>query len=173
MVRPISHACYRPLTWMAQVCALDTLCSQSWTSNPPQTSLHALRTAFLLTLQLVPQIFLFWHAEPLLLSLRQDPDVARLASDYLKVLSAGLPAYAYFECIKRWLQAQGACIFLSEGGKRELMRQAGLMHVPTILVCIVAPINILLNYLLVWLPAPIGLGYIGGMLSLFPLPFAC
>ncbi|KAL8291589.1 hypothetical protein RQP46_002567 [Phenoliferia psychrophenolica] len=135
-------------SWMqGMVCALDTLCSQSWTSNPPQTSLHALRTAYLLTLMLIPQIFIFFNSQPILLFLRQDPDVARLASQYLKVLSASLPAYAYFECIKRWLQAQG------------------LMHVPTILVCIVAPINVLLNYLLVWLPKPIGLGFIGAPIA--------
>ena len=59
---------------------------------------------------MVPQVIIFWNAEPLLLVLRQDPAVAKLASEYLKVLSAGLPAYAYFECIKRWLQAQGASV---------------------------------------------------------------
>jgi hypothetical protein len=36
-----------------------------------------------------------------LLTLKQDPDVARLAATYLKYLSVGLPAYA-FNGISRW-----------------------------------------------------------------------
>jgi MATE family multidrug resistance protein len=41
--------------------ALDTLCPQSWTSpNPEMTSLHALRTACILVVFLVPQIAILW-----------------------------------------------------------------------------------------------------------------
>ena len=56
---------------------------------------------------MVPQSLILWNSRPLLLALRQDPEVARLASDYLKVITFAFPAYAYFECIRRWLQAQG------------------------------------------------------------------
>ncbi|KAM0755116.1 MATE efflux family protein [Meredithblackwellia eburnea MCA 4105] len=129
------------------VCALDTLCSQAWTANPKTTSLHPQRMAVILGMMLVPQFFLFWNAAPILRFLRQDPAVVVLASAYLKTLSFSLPAYGGFECIRRWLQAQG------------------LMHVPTILVGVVAPINIIINYLLVWSPAPLGMGFMGAPLA--------
>lgn len=135
-------------SWMqGMVCALDTLCAQAWTANPKTTSLHAFRTAVLLTIMMIPQMVAFYHARPILLFLRQDPEVAELAARYLQVLCFSLPAYAYFECMRRWLQAQG------------------LMSVPTMIVSIVAPINILLNYILVWSPEPFGLGFIGAPIA--------
>lgn len=39
------------------------------------------------------------------------------------------------------------------------------MHIPTYVLFIVAPINVLLNYLLVWGPAPLRLGFIGGAVA--------
>lgn len=46
-------------------------------------------------------MFVIWfNAEPILLLLRQEPEVARLAGIYLKWASLGLPAYA-FNCISR------------------------------------------------------------------------
>lgn len=99
-----------------------------------------------------------FNGESILLALRQDPDVARLAGGYLKgeilpaafvlftrvlirvipcyrtVLTFGLPGYAGFEVMRRWLQAQG------------------LMVIPTITLLIASPINIFLNWLLVWGP---------------------
>lgn len=41
-------------------------------------------------------IFAIWfNAEAILLGLKQDPEVARLASIYLKWIAIGLPAYAF------------------------------------------------------------------------------
>ncbi len=42
-----------------------------------------------------PILALWFNAESLLLALRQDPEVARLAALYLKYLSIELPAYAF------------------------------------------------------------------------------
>jgi MATE family multidrug resistance protein len=65
--------------------ALDTLCSQSFASpNPKETSLHALRTAYLTFLIMIPAIIVILNGESLLLLLRQDPEVAHLAGRYLK-----------------------------------------------------------------------------------------
>ena len=65
--------------------ALDTLCSQSFASpNPKETSLHALRTAYLTVLIMIPAIIVILNGESLLLLLRQDPEVAFLAGRYLK-----------------------------------------------------------------------------------------
>ncbi|KAM0746448.1 MATE efflux family protein [Meredithblackwellia eburnea MCA 4105] len=127
--------------------ALDTLCPQAYTSKPKDTSLYALRTFFLLLCLIVPQTIIFWNSEVILLGLKQDPRVAERAATYLKVLSFGLPGYAGFECIRRWLQAQG------------------LMLAPVITLIVAAPLNVVLNYLLVWGPDSVRLGFIGAPLA--------
>ncbi|KAK4052808.1 ethionine resistance protein [Microbotryomycetes sp. JL201] len=127
--------------------ALDTLCPQAYTSKRKDTSLYALRTAFLLVLLAIPQTIFLWNAERVLLLLRQDPRVAEKAGLYLKVMSLGLPAYGGFECIRRWLQAQG------------------LMVAPVITLAVAAPLNVILNYLLVWGPEPLRLGFIGAPIA--------
>lgn len=101
----------------------------------------------IICLMIIPQAVVFFNAERLLIALKQEPEVAHLAGQYLKVVTTGLPGYALFEVARRWLQSQG------------------LMRPPTFVVCIVAPINIVLNYVLVWLPAPIGRGFIGAPLA--------
>lgn len=65
--------------------ALDTLCSQAYASpNPKNTSLHALRTAFLTAVVLAPMSVLIYNGERLLLGLKQDPEVSKLAGQYLR-----------------------------------------------------------------------------------------
>lgn len=48
-----------------------------------------------------PILFVWFNAESILLALRQDPEVARLAALYLKWLSIGLPAHA-FNAVSRY-----------------------------------------------------------------------
>jgi MATE family multidrug resistance protein len=96
---------------------------------------------------LIPQVVVFWNGESILLLLKQDPRVAERAGAYLKVLSFGLPGYAGFECMRRFLQSQG------------------LMTAPTIVLLVTAPMNALLNYLLVWGPDSIRLGFVGAPLA--------
>jgi len=70
-----------------------------------------------------------------------------LAAVYLKYSSIGLPAYA-FNCIsRRYFQSQG------------------LFTVPTQIIFAVAPINAVLNYILVWGPEPVALGFVGAPLA--------
>ncbi|KAG5352496.1 hypothetical protein C0989_002050 [Termitomyces sp. Mn162] len=70
--------------------ALDTILPSTWTSSQPQ----------------LPMYFIWFNAEPLLLTLRQDPEVAQLAAVYLRWASIGLPAYA-FNCVnQRYFQSQ-------------------------------------------------------------------
>ncbi|GAA6060186.1 hypothetical protein JCM10212_005187 [Sporobolomyces blumeae] len=132
------------------ISALDTLCPQAYTSDDPQsTSLHALRTLFIGLVFNVPQVVLFWNGEWILREgLRQDVDVAYRAGQYLKVFSFALPAYTGFECIRRWLQAQG------------------LMTAPVLALVFAAPCNFLLNWLLVWGPwDQIRIGFIGAPIA--------
>ncbi|KAF8634844.1 hypothetical protein AX17_004092 [Amanita inopinata Kibby_2008] len=128
--------------------ALDTMLPSAWTSSKPHlVGLWTQRMSVLMALALVP-MFLIWHnAEALLIFLKQDPAVARLAATYLRWVSLGLPAYA-FNCIsRRYFQSQG------------------LFTVPARIIFVVAPINVLLNYVLVWGPPAIRLGFIGAPLA--------
>jgi MATE family multidrug resistance protein len=96
---------------------------------------------------MIPATIVLLNGESLLLALRQDPEVARLAGQYLKVLVFGIPGYAGFEITRRWLQCQG------------------LMIVPTLSLIVASPINILLNWLLVWGPDGVRIGFIGAPVS--------
>ncbi|KAK4685500.1 multidrug resistance protein, MATE family, partial [Tremellales sp. Uapishka_1] len=78
---------------------------------------------------------------------RVEPEVARQAQRYLRYLSIGMPGYAGNIIVKKYLQCQN------------------LMKIPTYTLFIVAPTNLLLNYLLVWGPAPVRLGFVGGALA--------
>ena len=69
-------------------------------------------------------------SESILLALKQDPEVAHYAATYLKWLLLGLPAYGLNNVARRYFQSQG------------------LFDAPTRIIIIVAPINVMLNYLL-------------------------
>ncbi|KAF7323681.1 RNA helicase [Mycena kentingensis (nom. inval.)] len=133
------------------VSALDTMLPSAWTSSEPQlVGLWSQRMVVVMGASLIPMYCIWWNAEAILLVLRQEPEVAHLAAVYLRWVSLGLPAYAVNLVSGRYFQAQG------------------LFDVPTRIVCLVAPVNALLNYLLVWGPEPIRLGYIGA-----PIATAC
>ncbi|RKP39743.1 mate-domain-containing protein [Dimargaris cristalligena] len=130
------------------ITALDTLCSQSYTGS---CDVHAVGTYLQRGIVAVtafhfPIMLLWWNSEWLLLALHQDPNIAHLAGTYLRYLMLGCLPNLLFECIKRYLQAQG------------------IMHASTLVLCIVAPLNVLTNYALVWYE-PIALGFIGAPLA--------
>ncbi|KAH0582008.1 hypothetical protein H2248_011666 [Termitomyces sp. 'cryptogamus'] len=127
---------------------LDTVLPSAWTSSEPRlVGLWAQRMAVIMAFALVPIFFVWFNAEPILLALKQDPEVARLAALYLRWYSFSLPAFA-FNCIsRRYFQSQGH------------------FYIQTRIICIAAPLNILANYLLVWGPASIRLGFIGAPIA--------
>ncbi|KAF9441560.1 MATE efflux family protein [Macrolepiota fuliginosa MF-IS2] len=128
--------------------ALDTLLPSAWTStNPHLVGLWSQRMCVVMTACLIPIYIIWFNAEAILLALKQDPEVARLASIYLRWVSLGLPAYT-FNCIsRRYFQSQN------------------LFSIPTRIIMFIAPFNAFLNYLLVWGPEPIRLGFIGAPLA--------
>ncbi|KAG2752800.1 MATE efflux family protein [Suillus brevipes Sb2] len=130
------------------VSALDTLLPAAWTSSHPQlVGLWSQRMLVVTAATLVPVFMVWFNVESILLLLRQDPEVSRLAAVYLKWSSFGLPAYS-FNCIsRRYFQSQGH------------------FAVPTKIILVVAPINALLNYVLVWGPEPIRIGFIGAPIA--------
>ncbi|KAG2342759.1 MATE efflux family protein [Suillus weaverae] len=130
------------------VSALDTLLPAAWTSSHPQlVGLWSQRMLVVTTATLIPVLMIWFNAESILLLLRQDPEVAHLAAVYLRWASFGLPAYS-FNCVsRRYFQSQG------------------LFAVPTKIILIVAPINTLLNYVFVWGPEPVRIGFIGAPIA--------
>ncbi|EKM56871.1 uncharacterized protein PHACADRAFT_91175, partial [Phanerochaete carnosa HHB-10118-sp] len=127
---------------------LDTMLPSAWTSSQPQlVGLWAQRMAVVMAAALVPITFIWFNSEAILLALRQDPEVAHLAATYLKFAVLGLPAYTFNAISRRYFQSQG------------------LFTVPTRIIICIAPINAFFNYLLVWGPKPIRLGFIGAPIA--------
>ncbi|KAF8553983.1 MATE efflux family protein [Imleria badia] len=112
---------------------LDTLLPPAWTSDKPHmVGLWTQRMVLYAGIMLIPIVAIWLRAEPILLALNQEPEVARLAGIYLRCASLGLPAYT-FNCIsRRYFQSQG------------------LFDIPTRITLVVAPINVFLNWLFVY-----------------------
>lgn len=72
--------------------------------------------------------FLWYFSEPVLIWLHQDPDVAKMASVYLKYLIPGLFAYAYLQCLMRFLQTQSVVIPLVGFSVLTLVFDIGLTY---------------------------------------------
>ncbi|THH31443.1 hypothetical protein EUX98_g2769 [Antrodiella citrinella] len=127
---------------------LDTMLPSAWTSSQPHlVGLWSQRMAVVMSVTLIPIIFIWLKSESILLALKQDPEVAHLAAVYLQYSIIGLPAYAFNSISRRYFQSQG------------------LFTVPTRVILCVAPINAVLNYILVWGPDSVRLGFIGAPIA--------
>ncbi|EPX73860.1 MatE family transporter [Schizosaccharomyces octosporus yFS286] len=125
------------------ISSLDTLATQAFGANKPyNVSVYFQRCCFILLLLHIPISIIWLNLESILVFLRQDPVVAHLCGRYMKVFIFAAPGYASFEVMKRYLQAQG------------------IFKPITCVLCFAAPLNMLLNYLLVWHPK-IGFGFLG------------
>ncbi|ORY78118.1 mate-domain-containing protein [Protomyces lactucae-debilis] len=125
------------------ITALDTLCSQAYGAGKPKLiGVHVQRCLLFLIVLHIPIIAIWLNVEPMLLVLRQDPQISKLAGRYMRVFAFGMTPFALFETLKRFMQAQG------------------LMSAATYVLCITAPINIILNYVLVW-HKTLGFGFLG------------
>jgi MATE family multidrug resistance protein len=125
--------------------SLDTLCAQAYGSGRPHlVGLQLQRMLAFLLLITIP-ISIIWACGTQILSLIvPEPETARLAGLYLKVLIFGAPGYAAFESGKRFVQAQG------------------LFSVNMYILLLCAPLNAFLNWLFVW---HLGWGFIGAPIA--------
>ncbi|KAH7349748.1 putative MATE efflux family protein subfamily [Plectosphaerella cucumerina] len=125
--------------------ALDTLCPQAFGSDMKlHVGLYFQKMLVLLWLLIIP-IGIFWfNAGRILGWMVPDKDTADLAGVYLRILLFGTPGLAAFESGKRFVQAQG------------------IFHATTYVLLIVAPLNVAINWLLVW---RMELGFIGAPMS--------
>ncbi len=88
--------------------ALDTLCSQAYGSNNlTGVGVHVQRMLILMAIVSIP-LAAIWAASPkiLMLFVKQEAVVAKTGA-FLRVSILGMPGYASFEALKRFLQAQG------------------------------------------------------------------
>ena len=127
--------------------ALDTLCSQAFTGSTDKHALgkHLQRGIVIMLILFFPITAIWLATEPLLLLVGQDAEISRLSGIYVRWMLPGLFPYLVNDCMKRYLQAQG-------------IMKAG-MYVTGIVV----PINVFLQYVLVW--SPINIGPIGAILA--------
>ena len=122
--------------------SLDTLCAQAYGSGRKQlVGVQTQRMIYFLWTITIPIGIIWLCAEPILMKIVPEKDVAVLAGLYLKIILIGAPGYACFESGKRYLQAQG-------------LFSASLY---VLLIC--APLNVLMNWLFVWV-----------RLATYPLP---
>lgn len=113
--------------------SLDTLCPQAYGSGRKKlVGLQVQRMVYFLWCITIPIGIVWLNAGSILIRIVPDPDVALLASRYLKIILIGAPGYACFESGKRYLQAQG------------------LFSAPLYVLLICAPLNALMNWLFVW-----------------------
>ncbi|KAI1103116.1 multidrug and toxin extrusion protein [Jackrogersella minutella] len=135
--------CYAPMQGLAT--SLDTLCAQAYGSGHKHlVGLQLQRMMYFLWTLVIPVAILFFLAEDILLHIVPDPRSAELAGLYLRVVTAGVPGFAAFEAGKRFFQSQG------------------LFVATTYVLLIAAPLNILINWLLVW---HLGWGFVGAPIS--------
>lgn len=128
---------------------LDTLCAQAYGAGRPGLVGLYFQKCVLLTLVIMVPVVLVWFRADILLPYIIPPDeyeVIQLSTEYLRIIAIGVPGYVLFECGKRFMQAQG------------------IYHASTIVLVIAAPINIFLNYWLVW-NKTLGLGFHGAPLA--------
>ncbi|KAI1386422.1 multidrug and toxin extrusion protein [Hypoxylon trugodes] len=135
--------CYAPMQGLAT--SLDTLCAQAYGSGHKHlVGLQLQRMTYFLWTLVIPVAVLFFFAKDILLHIVPDPLSAEFAGLYLKVIIAGIPGFAAFEAGKRFVQSQG------------------LFIATTYVLLIAAPLNIFINWFLVW---HVGWGFIGAPIS--------
>lgn len=127
--------------------ALDTLCPQAYGAGRfDLVSEHVQRCILFSWVVFVPCAFAWWNSTLFLRYIIESAEVLRLTSQFLRIMIIGGPAYIFFECGKRFLQAQG--IF-----------EAG-----TVILFVSAPLNIFISWFLVW-NKTYGIGFVGAPIA--------
>lgn len=129
----------------------STLCSSSFTGSKDPHDLGILlqRAFIVLTLFYIPIAISWIFSEPLFKALGQSDDLSRNSSKFLQCLIPGGLGYIYFECLKKYLQAQGRLAHyppsqLDANVAPEIMRPG------TYVLLITSPLNAALNYLFIY-----------------------
>ncbi|KAJ1785045.1 ethionine resistance protein [Coemansia sp. RSA 2399] len=135
-----------PATGLAS--ALDTFCSTAFTGSRDRTlvGFHLQRGIIAVTVHFAIVLPVLIYIEPIFALLRQDAGISQLCSRFILAQLPGLLPWMYFECIKRFLQAQGH------------------MKASTYVLVATLPLHLANTYLLVWSPA-FGFGFLGAAVA--------
>ncbi|CAK7895817.1 ethionine resistance-conferring protein 1 [[Candida] anglica] len=127
---------------------LDSFCSQAYGAQKPlHVGMYFQRCSLMmLVFTVFPLSFIWWYSGSFLKKLIPDEELAMMAQSYLRINIIGAPGLLLFETGKRYLQAQH------------------IFNAGTYVLLIVAPLNFLFNWLLVWHPVT-GLGFIGAPIA--------
>ncbi|KAJ1769134.1 ethionine resistance protein [Coemansia sp. RSA 1813] len=124
--------------------ALDTFCSTAFTGSRDRTlvGFHLQRGIIAATLHFAIVLPVLIYIEPIFILLRQNVGISYLCSRFIRAQLPGLLPWMYFECIKRFLQAQGH------------------MKAGTYVLIATLPLHLANTYLFVWSPT-FGFGFLG------------
>jgi len=114
--------------------ALDTLASSAFTASQDKGSLGILlqRGILVLTGFYGVVAVIWWYSEHIFRALGQPESICIHSSRFLQLLAPGGLGYVWFECMKKYLQAQG------------------IYRPGTYALLITSPLNALLNYLFIY-----------------------
>ncbi|KAK7976818.1 hypothetical protein PG989_015281 [Apiospora arundinis] len=126
--------------------ALDTLASSSFTRSKDKSSLGVLlqRGILVLTGFYAVVVVIWCFSEPLFRALGQPEVICVQSARFLQLLIPGGMGYIWFECMKKYLQAQA------------------IYHPGTYALLITSPLNAFLNWLLIY---KLGLGLDGAPIA--------
>ncbi|KAJ1985992.1 ethionine resistance protein, partial [Coemansia spiralis] len=129
---------------IGMACALETFCSSAFTASSDRTRVgfHLQRGLIVVTIQLIPTVLGFVFIDRLLVLMGQTEEVAELCAQFLRIWLFGSWPQVAFECLKRFVQAQG------------------IMQASTWVMAVVAPLHLINTYALVWSPT-FGIGFVG------------
>lgn len=124
---------------------LDTLCPQAFgAGNFTLVGLYFQRCVAISVVVAIPVSSVWIFSKPLLELVAKDPELVKIASQYLKCMVGCIPGYVVFECGKKYMQAQGD------------------FQTAQMILFLGFPLSVLANYVFV-LHSP--LGYLGAPLS--------
>nr|CAB3492120.1 unnamed protein product [Digitaria exilis] len=109
--------------------ALETLCGKAYGARLYRMLGLYLQASFIMSAAASTLISVFWYfTEPLLLFLRQDPDVSHAAAVFVRAQIPALFAFGFIHCLLRYLQTQSVVLPLLFCSVAPFVLQVGLAH---------------------------------------------
>ncbi|KAL6657996.1 hypothetical protein ACP70R_005776 [Stipagrostis hirtigluma subsp. patula] len=91
--------------------ALETLCGQAYGARLYRMLGLYLQSSLIMSAAVSVLVSVLWcFTEPLLLCLRQDPEVSRAAAAFVRSQVPGLFAFSFLQCLLRYLQTQSVVV---------------------------------------------------------------
>lgn len=109
--------------------ALETLCGQGFGAKLYRMLGIYLQSAMITSFIFSVLVSILWfYSEPILILLHQEPAIAKMAGLYLRYLIPALYAYAFLQCLLRFLQTQSVVIPLVICSLVPLILHVGLAY---------------------------------------------